>query len=209
MRALDGRLPTGDRTARATQPTGRARLKARKQKRQQIPRRPPPEGAGKQVARPQKDKAQSAAAILTRFLAYGEKVFGLRAMWRQRVRDSRPQPEIPTEVFPAAFFAMFACRLPSFNELEQQRRSSCWKRWLGGRALPMRRRVGLRLGKDRPGRAARTATAKSTPGSSATRSSAHATAGCWPPSTAMRSIPATSAAAEMPPAHRHRRRRRR
>ena len=57
-------------------------------------------------------------------------------MWRQWVSDSRPQPEIPTEVFPAAFFAMFACRLPSFNELEQQRGSGCWKRWLGGASLP-------------------------------------------------------------------------
>jgi hypothetical protein len=57
-------------------------------------------------------------------------------MWRQRVRDSRPQPDIPTAVFPAAWFAMFACRLPSFNDLEQYRASSSWKRWLGGRTLP-------------------------------------------------------------------------
>jgi hypothetical protein len=57
-------------------------------------------------------------------------------MWRRWVSDSRLRPEIPTEVFPAAFFAMFACRLPSFNELEQQRGSSSWKRWLGGQSLP-------------------------------------------------------------------------
>lgn len=52
------------------------------------------------------------------------------------MRDSRTQGKIPTEVFPAVFFAMFACRLPSFNELEQQRRATSWKRWLGGHPLP-------------------------------------------------------------------------
>jgi hypothetical protein len=39
-------------------------------------------------------------------------------------------------VFPAVFFAMFCCRLPSFNELEQQRRKKSWRRWLEGHELP-------------------------------------------------------------------------
>lgn len=63
-------------------------------------------------------------------------------MWRRQVSDSRPQPDIPTEVFPAAFFAMFACRLPSFNELEQHRPSNSWKRWLGGHVLPCADELG-------------------------------------------------------------------
>jgi len=49
------------------------------------------------------------------------------------VRDSRPKPQIPTSVFPACFFAMFCSRLPSFNELEQHRGQSSWRRWLGAR----------------------------------------------------------------------------
>jgi len=52
------------------------------------------------------------------------------------VHDSRPKAKIPTEVFPAALFAMFCCRLPSFNELEQHRHKSSWTRWLGGHCLP-------------------------------------------------------------------------
>lgn len=36
-------------------------------------------------------------------------------------------------MFPAAFFAMFVCRLGSFNALEQLRTKSCWRRWLGSR----------------------------------------------------------------------------
>jgi hypothetical protein len=31
---------------------------------------------------------------------------------------------------------MFACRIGSFNELEQHRGIRCWRRWLGGHALP-------------------------------------------------------------------------
>ena len=52
------------------------------------------------------------------------------------MRDSRPQPQIPTHVFPAVFFAMFTCRIGSFNELEQHRRKSSWRRWLGRSGLP-------------------------------------------------------------------------
>ena len=52
--------------------------------------------------------------------------------WK-RVTDCRPKPQIPTAVFPAAFFAMFVCRLGSFNALEQLRAKSCWQRWLGSR----------------------------------------------------------------------------
>lgn len=37
---------------------------------------------------------------------------------------------------------MFACRLPSFNDLEQYRSSSSWKRWLVGRTLPCADELG-------------------------------------------------------------------
>ena len=62
-------------------------------------------------------------------------MFGLRDLWRG-VCDRRLYPQIPTPVFPAVFFAMFLCRIGSFNELEQQRGRSCWRRWLGGHDLP-------------------------------------------------------------------------
>lgn len=52
------------------------------------------------------------------------------------MRDSRPHPQIPTRVFPAVFFAMFACRIGSFNELEQHRGTPSWRRWLGKHSLP-------------------------------------------------------------------------
>lgn len=69
-------------------------------------------------------------------LSYTDKVFGLRRQWKLKVSDSRPKAQIPTKVFPAAFFAMFSCRLPSFNELEQHRDKSSWRHWLGGSPLP-------------------------------------------------------------------------
>lgn len=47
------------------------------------------------------------------------------------MRDSRPQGQIPTALFPATFFALFSARLPSFHELEQHRPKSSWRRWLG------------------------------------------------------------------------------
>jgi len=62
-------------------------------------------------------------------------VFPLREIWRG-VRDRRPHPQIPTPVFPAVFFAMFLCRIGSFNELEQQRGRSAWRRWPGRCDLP-------------------------------------------------------------------------
>jgi len=52
------------------------------------------------------------------------------------VRDRRLHPQIPAPVFPAVFFAMFACRIGSFNQLEQLRGRSVWRRWLGGHGLP-------------------------------------------------------------------------
>lgn len=52
------------------------------------------------------------------------------------MRDSRPHPQIPTHVFPAVFFAMFTCRIGSFNELEQHRGQPSWRRWLGKSDLP-------------------------------------------------------------------------
>ena len=41
-------------------------------------------------------------------------------------------------MFPAALFAMFCARTGSFNQLEQLRsvHRNCWRRWLGGHALP-------------------------------------------------------------------------
>jgi hypothetical protein len=60
----------------------------------------------------------------------------LRREWKARVSDSRPKGRIPTSVFPATFFAMFCCRLASFNELEQHRGHGSWRRWLGGFPLP-------------------------------------------------------------------------
>jgi len=74
-------------------------------------------------------------STLTRLLKYSEKIFKLRKHWSE-VRDARPYPEIPASVFPAAFFAMFCCRIGSFNELEQQRGDSNWRRWLGGHDIP-------------------------------------------------------------------------
>jgi len=58
------------------------------------------------------------------------------------VRDSRPYPEIPTFVFPAALFAMFVCRIGSFNELEQHRGKSSWRRWIGKHGLPSADELG-------------------------------------------------------------------
>jgi hypothetical protein len=52
------------------------------------------------------------------------------------VRDSRLYPRIPTSVFPEAFFGMLVCRMGSFNELEQHRAKSSWRRRMGGHPLP-------------------------------------------------------------------------
>jgi len=71
--------------------------------------------------------------IVRRALSYSDKVFGLHNQWG-RVRDCRPQPQIPTEVFPAVLFLMSLCRLRSFNELEQYIHQPAWQRWLGHRA---------------------------------------------------------------------------
>lgn len=68
-------------------------------------------------------------------MKYTDKVFHLRDRWRS-VRDSRPRPQIPAHVFPAVFFAMFTCRIGSFNELEQHRGRPSWRRWLGRFDLP-------------------------------------------------------------------------
>ena len=53
--------------------------------------------------------------ILRRALAYADRVFQLKRWWN-RVRDSRRQPQIPTEVFPATLFVTFLCRLRSFHQ---------------------------------------------------------------------------------------------
>lgn len=57
-------------------------------------------------------------------------------MWRREVADLRSRPQIPAHVFAATLFAMFVARVPSFNELEQHRGKSCWRRWLGGWRMP-------------------------------------------------------------------------
>jgi hypothetical protein len=71
--------------------------------------------------------------ILRRVLSYSDKVFDLKTQWRQ-VRDCRPQPQIPSHVFPAVVFLMFLCRLRSFNELEQYIHQPSWRRWLADAA---------------------------------------------------------------------------
>lgn len=75
------------------------------------------------------ERVQGVRIILRRALRYADKVFDLRDQCRQ-VRDFRPQPQIPTPVFPAILFLMFLCRLRSFNELEQYIHQPCWRRWL-------------------------------------------------------------------------------
>jgi hypothetical protein len=67
--------------------------------------------------------------MLRRAVAYADRVFQLKHWWK-RVRDSRRQPQIPTEVFPAMLFVMFLCRLRSFHELEQYRGLVAWRHWL-------------------------------------------------------------------------------
>lgn len=69
---------------------------------------------------------------LRRALVYADKVFQLSKQWK-RVEDSRPQPQIPTHVFPAGLFLMFLCRLRSFHELEQYLHHKGWEGWLGRR----------------------------------------------------------------------------
>lgn len=68
--------------------------------------------------------------LLRRAVAYSDKMFHLRSQWRG-VRDCRPRPRIPTEVFPAVLFVMFLCRIRSFHELEQYLHQRTWRRWLG------------------------------------------------------------------------------
>ena len=74
------------------------------------------------------------SGILRRAVAYSDKMFHLRSQWRG-VRDCRPRPQIPTEVFPAVLFMMFLCRIRSFHELEQYLNQGAWQRWLG-RGMP-------------------------------------------------------------------------
>jgi hypothetical protein len=50
--------------------------------------------------------------------------------------DCRPKAQIPPQVFLALYFAMFLCRLPSFNDLEQHRGKRGWRRWLYGHDVP-------------------------------------------------------------------------
>lgn len=72
--------------------------------------------------------------ILRGVVAYSDKMFHLGSQWR-RVRDCRPRPQIPTEVFPAVLFVMFLCRIRSFHEPEQYLDQGAWRRWLG-RGMP-------------------------------------------------------------------------
>lgn len=68
-------------------------------------------------------------------LNYAEKIFALRESW-SKTHDSRPAPRFLPPVFPAAWFLMFAARLPSFNAFEQLRDSKCLQRWVGASKLP-------------------------------------------------------------------------
>ena len=58
-------------------------------------------------------------------------------------RDSRSEPRLPTSLFPALWFVMFAARLPSFNALVQLHRSAALNRWLGTRALPSSKELAI------------------------------------------------------------------
>jgi len=57
-------------------------------------------------------------------------VFDLPAKLSE-VTDSRPKPRIPTSTVVRSVVVMFLSRLGSLNALEQVRRSSVWKTWIG------------------------------------------------------------------------------
>jgi hypothetical protein len=71
--------------------------------------------------------------MTARFFRYIEKVFGWGGMM-ERVRDSRPKPQISGSVVLTSLLLMFATRLGSLNALGVQLRvPERWKRVLGSR----------------------------------------------------------------------------
>ena len=113
---------------------------------EQLPQSERRSGAGQRGGVEQTQRSEGMRGILRRALAYADRVFQLKRWWK-RVRDSRRQPQIPTEVFPAILFVMFSCRLRSFHELPARwaslavasgqaargtiPRLVAWQRWLG------------------------------------------------------------------------------
>ena len=70
--------------------------------------------------------------MLSRLLAYGQKLVDLR-VWTQNLRDSvRLRPRIPAACVGRGALVMLLTRLGSFNALQQTRSSRFWRRWLCG-----------------------------------------------------------------------------
>lgn len=79
--------------------------------------------------------------MMGRFLRYVEKVFDLGAQMAL-LRDSRRNPQIPTEAIFLSALMMFVTRLRSLNAMEQHTRGhGRWAKVLAGRA-PSAERVG-------------------------------------------------------------------
>ena len=68
-------------------------------------------------------------SLLTRILAYAEKLFGLSDELAS-LADAREKPEIPIGVFHRAMFLLWLCRLPSLLALEQTGRRGSGRRFL-------------------------------------------------------------------------------
>ena len=67
--------------------------------------------------------------MLSRILAYAEKIFGLSAELSS-LGDARKKPEIPLGVFHRAMLLLWLCRLPSLLALEQPGRRGSGRRFL-------------------------------------------------------------------------------
>ena len=68
--------------------------------------------------------------MLRRFLCYADKVFKLRTLFEQ-VRDRRVHPHYPSETLAGLCFILFACRLRSFNQLDDYREQGSCSKWIG------------------------------------------------------------------------------
>lgn len=67
--------------------------------------------------------------MLSRVLAYGQKIFGLQDELRALV-DHRTKPQIPNAVYAQALLMLWLCRLPSLNALEGFGRQGAGRRFL-------------------------------------------------------------------------------
>ena len=67
--------------------------------------------------------------MLSRMLAYGQKIFGLMDLL-DGLKDGREKPEIPAHVFPKALLILWLTRLSSLNALDQFRAQGSFKRFL-------------------------------------------------------------------------------